>query len=326
MQKTITTQKELDEIIEIKKGEEICISSSLILKHVLKVYGKLIIEKPLACDWYVGYVQAYGNSTVQAYENSTVKAWGNSTVKAWGNSTVKADENSTVQAYGNSTVQAYGNSTVQACGNSTVQAWENSTVQACGNSNVQAWENSTVQACGNSNVKAYGNANVTIFSLNSKTELYGFSSFHKLVENNNIKNNSKFKTGIIPKIKPGILGWLENNGIEDDESIIIYKRVSKDFKTQENTKNETLWEIGKEIEHKNWNPTQEECGEGKFHGCSRAYFCDQFMDEKDDKYIAIKVDKKDLYVWENARFPHKIAFRKGKILFQCDKMGNELKQ
>ena len=95
------------------------------------------------------------------------------------------------------------------------------------------------------------------------------------------------------------------------DCIFLYKRVSKDFKTQEGTKNETLWEIGKEVIHSNWNPSNSECGEGKFHACAKTKWCDVFRNKKDDKYIKIKVNINDLFEWKNnPTFPQKIAFRK----------------
>jgi len=44
-----------------------------------------------------------------------------------------------------------------------------------------------------------------------------------------------------------------------------------------------------------------------------------------DKYIAIEIAKKDLYAWENPQYPYKIAFRRCKILFECDSLGRKLK-
>lgn len=79
------------------------------------------------------------------------------------------------------------------------------------------------------------------------------------------------------------------------------------------------------IEHPTWEPEINECGKGKFHACSRPYFCDEFRDQKEDRYIAIEIQTKDLYEWENAQYPHKIAFRKGKVLYECDKYGIKLK-
>jgi hypothetical protein len=98
-------------------------------------------------------------------------------------------------------------------------------------------------------------------------------------------------------------------------NIILYKKVSKDFKTQEGTINETLWKIGNIVKHPNWNPLSSECGEGKFHACIKPFWCDSFRNVKGDKYIAIKVNVKDLYEWTNSpSYPQKIGFRKGKVI------------
>ncbi|HJX49862.1 MAG TPA: hypothetical protein VJ438_00185 [Candidatus Nanoarchaeia archaeon] len=122
--------------------------------------------------------------------------------------------------------------------------------------------------------------------------------------------------------------FFDKSGLDKNKKYyIFYKRVSKYYKTQENTENETLWTIGSIIEHPNWNPTNEECGKGKFHCCAKAFFCDEFRNEKkDDKYIAIKIRKEDLFEWINPQYPHKIAFKKGKVLYECDKHGMKLKQ
>jgi hypothetical protein len=120
------------------------------------------------------------------------------------------------------------------------------------------------------------------------------------------------------------LGWFERNAVEGTAKVILYKRVSAEFKTQETTKNETLWEIGSVIEHPAWEPASGECGEGKFHACSRPYFCDEFRNLKDDRYVAIEIKSADLHEWKDSpRYPHKIGFRAGKVLYECDRMGNK---
>ena len=43
---------------------------------------------------------------------------------------------------------------------------------------------------------------------------------------------------------------------------------------------------------KNWEPQLNECSEGKFHACSFSLLCDDFRNEKDDKYIAIRIKVK----------------------------------
>ena len=140
-----------------------------------------------------------------------------------------------------------------------------------------------------------------------------------------IEKKHKTVTVIEPKYKTGtVSNWLDNNGIEDKKTVIIFKKVSHDFKTQEKTKNETIWEVGTEVIHHDWKPESGECGEGKFHACSRPYFCDEFRGEKGDRYIALEVEKKDMHAWDNPSYPNKIAFRKCKVLYQCNKLGKKI--
>ena len=116
--------------------------------------------------------------------------------------------------------------------------------------------------------------------------------------------------------------WLEKEKLEvKDGSVILYKRVSKDFQTQEGTTNETLWSIGTTLEHPAWKPDGEECGAGKYHACSRPKFCDEFRDKSDDRYIKLQVRIEDMYAWENPYYPSKIAFRKGIVLGECNQDG-----
>jgi len=119
--------------------------------------------------------------------------------------------------------------------------------------------------------------------------------------------------------------WLEKEKLEiKDGSVILYKRVSYDFKTQEGTKNETIWSIGTALEHPAWKPDGEECGEGKYHACSRAKFCDGFRNKSGDRYIKLQVRIEDMYAWENPIYPSKIAFRKGIVLGECNKDGIQI--
>jgi hypothetical protein len=152
--------------------------------------------------------------------------------------------------------------------------------------------------------------------------LHGFSVlFCEAKVKFNITIKSKFSH--IQTYAP--LGWFENNGIEKKTKVILFKKVSKDFKTQEGTKNETLWAIGSTVYHPNWQPENGECGGGKYHACSRPYFCDEFRNEIDDQYIAIEIKSKDLYEWKNPQYPHKIGFKAGKVIYRCDKFGKEIK-
>lgn len=150
--------------------------------------------------------------------------------------------------------------------------------------------------------------------------MYGFSVLFKPFD---LKFNAEIKSEYvhIQKVKP--LGWFENNGVEKTDKIVLYKKVSSEFKTQEGSSNETLWTIGSTLEHKDWNPKGQECGEGKFHACSRPYFCDEYRNGKGDRYIAIEIATEDTYEWPNPNHPHKIAFRKGTVLYECDRFGKQ---
>ncbi len=241
----------------------------------------------------------------RARENSSVVAWENSSVVAWGNSSVEARENSSVVARENSSVVARENSSVVAWGNSSVVARGNSSVVARGNSSVVAWENSVAR----------------LFSSAAKVELAGFAvCFH--IEPGIVLKKADTATVIKPIKSTGTASWLDGEGVLVAEgSAVLYKKVSVGFLTQEGTRNETSWMVGATVEHANWTPAVEECGAGKFHACSRPYFCDEFRNEKGDQYIAIRVDVSDLYAWPNASYPHKIAFRKGTVLHRVTRFG-----
>ena len=219
---------------------------------------------------------------------------------------------STVTAYGSSTVTAYDSSTVTAYGSSTVTAYDSSTVRAYGSSTVRAYDSSTV--------RAYGSSCIHNHSLSAILELFGFSVAILLCKAKKITRRNKTVTVVTPKKKTGVNLWLEDHGIAaNTKYVTLYKRVSKDFKTQENTANETLWTLGATLIHPAWDPKKEECGGGKYHACPEPFFCDQYRDKADDKYIAIEVAKADLYAWPNGSHPHKIAFRKGTVLYEVKK-------
>jgi hypothetical protein len=220
-----------------------------------------------------------------------------------------------VQAWENSSVQAWENSSVEARGNSSVVAWENSSVEA--------WENSSVVARENSSVVAWGNVCIRIFEKIKSLSMFGFSV---LIQPLSLKFNfKKEKTVLIQKFTPQ--PFLDREGIKKEKgSVILFKKVSVDFKTQENTKNETLWLIGSTVKHPAWEPKKEECGAGKYHACSRPYFCDEFRNNKGDRYISVKIKTSDLYEWPKPNYPHKIAFRVGKVISEVDKFGKEIKK
>jgi hypothetical protein len=209
-------------------------------------------------------------------------------------------------ARGNSSVVARANSSVVARGNSSVVAW--------GNSSVEAWENSSVEAWENSVVRIFSNCL-------KKVALYGFA-VAIVAATITVKIEKESEHCNIQVTKD--LGWFERNAVEQTPIVSLYKRVSKDFKTQEGTENETTWTIGTTLTIPEWNPVKE-CGTGKFHACSRPYFCDEFRNTAGDRYIAVSIKLEDLYEWkDNPEYPHKIAFKEGTVLYECDRFGKAI--
>ena len=236
--------------------------------------------------------------------------------KAWESSRVVARDSSRVVARESSRVVARDSSRVVARESSRVVARESSSVVARDSSRVEARESSSVEAWGSVGVHLEG-VDVTVL-------LYGFAVCWKKAQGT-IKKESETATIIEPIFKEGVTRWCENEAIKvDNGKVIVFKRVSKKWQTQEGTKNETIWEPGKTLEHHDWRPNEEECGEGKYHACSRAYFCDEFRNLGDDRYVALEVAIEDMYAWPRPSYPHKIAFRKCKVLHECDQWGDKI--
>jgi len=214
----------------------------------------------------------------------------------------------------------------KAWDNSSVVARDNSSVVAWDNSSVEAWDNSSAVARDNSSVEARGCVSVHLQSDFATVALFAFAVCFALAKGK-ITRKSKTSTVIHPKTRRGVIGWLDANGVQDARSIIFFKKVSKDFKTQEGTSRETHWQVGSTMEHPEWDPKSDECGAGKFHACSRPYFCDEFRNGNPaDRYVAVEIAKKDLYAWPNPSYPHKIAFRRGTVLYECDRLGKPIKE
>jgi hypothetical protein len=198
--------------------------------------------------------------------------------------------------------------------------WGNASAELWGNASAVLWGNASAVLWENASAVLWGNAVARIFTAVKSLCAYGFSVVFMPFD---LKFKfKKEKTVLVQKFKS--LPYLEREGIKKERGfVILFKKVSGDFKTQEGTKNETLWAIGTTVTHPKWEPEKKECGEGKFHACSRPYFCDEFRNESGDRYIAIKIRVVDLYEWKNAEFPHKIAFREGKVLYEVNKQGKE---
>ncbi len=234
-------------------------------------------------------------------KNAVVVASGSSSVVAWGSSSVVARESSRVEAWGSS----------------SVEAWESSSVVARGSSSVVARESSSVEARGAASVHVHSDA--------AKVSLFGFAVGILLVKTLLVLKKVKTATIVRPKLATGVAAWLEGQGVvPTGKTVVLFKRVSKDWKTQEGTSRETSWAPGTTQVHPAWGPTEEECNGGKFHACSRAYFCDEFRDKRDDRYVAIEIAVKDLYAWPTPTYPHKIAFRAGVVLHEVNKHGKKL--
>jgi hypothetical protein len=231
-------------------------------------------------------------------------------------------------AHDSAHVEAWGSAHVEAYYSAHVVARDNAQVWAYDSAHVEAYDSAHVEAWGSAHVEAYDETVVRLMSCSASVTLHGFSvCFNK--SKGNVINKSKVTSGEIVSIKPKTTEeWVEVEGVNNDEAdqdhVVLYKKVSADFKTQERTPNETLWSVGSTLEHPNWNPESGECGKGKFHACSIPHFCDEFRSEKGDKYVAVKVNVKDMYVWPNAEYPHKVAFRKGKVMYECDRMGKRI--
>jgi hypothetical protein len=276
-------------------------------------------ELPNFFDCYTRII-IKSNNSIKLVVNKRIK---NAHVVARGSSHVVAWESSHVVARGSSHVEARESSHVEAWGSSHVVAWESSHVEAWGSSHVEARGSSHVVAWESSHVVARGIVSINVKSCYSMVLLFSFSVAlvsKKMYSSKRIKK--KNKTAHIQITKD--CGWFENNGIKKTKNVILFKKVSKDFKTQESTKNETLWEIGTIINHPTWSPEKQECGEGKFHAVSKPYFADEFRNKKNDRYIAIRIKLDDIYEWKDPYYTYKIAFRKGKVLFECDRYGKEI--
>lgn len=314
---TIENKKSVDVYDE---SRVICYGDSFVKAHDKSIVT--LYDNSCAKLYNNSYGTAYENSKVDAYNNSVVKAQRNSSVNSFHDATVFSMSQSTVTGYNNSTIIAKVDSIVKSFDNVNIFAYGWSNVKSFNNSKVKAYDNVSIKAFDNSEVEAYGNSVVRVEYDIKKLSLHGYSVLF-MPYNSNFKFTKGRKCKVV-KYKQE--KFIERNGVKKVKgSIILYKRVSKDFLTQERTLNETLWKIGSIVTHPNWNPTFRECGEGKFHACSKPFECDEFRYDDDDKYIAIKVKIADLYEWNNnPAYPKKIAFRKGKVLYEVDNLGNSI--
>jgi hypothetical protein len=190
-------------------------------------------------------------------------------------------------------------------------------VEAWGSSHVEAWESSHVVAWGSVAVHLYSDSSVAILFAFAVAWVTGKAK---------VILRSKTATKVVVKWPNSTKEWIETEGVDaKPRSAVVFKRVSRDLKTQEGTANETVWTIGATLKHHDYRPKEQECGGGKFHACSRPYFCDEFRDTAEDRYVAIKVPLTSLHFWgSDAAYQHKVAFGEGKVMYECDRYGAKL--
>jgi hypothetical protein len=218
----ISTQKQLDELKEVKAGENVTITAALRLPGILYVRGCLVIQKPLDGDWNENrFVRASGSATIEAWGSATIEAWdsatieasGTATVRAWDSATVKAYDSSTVRASDSATVKAYGTATVRAWDSATVKAYDSSTIEASGTATVKAYDSSTIEASGTATVRAWDSSTVRLlgFSIGIGLPLFKFkieSDFAKVVIREQVFKVKK-KTIVYKKLRDDRIATLE---------------------------------------------------------------------------------------------------------------------
>ena len=128
--------------------------------------------------------------------------------------------------------------------NSSVVAREDSSVEARETSSVEAWGNSSVVAWGNSSVVAWGQVATHYFSEDARLIAHDQAVIFQYI-NPARKANLKGDNVVKAKTPSTNEAWLSAHGVsvDTDGNVILFKRVSSEFKTQEDTCNETLWAV-----------------------------------------------------------------------------------
>ena len=295
----IKSQEEFDKIKVVKADEEVIFESANIgINCILEVFGFLRLKGCIKSSWDNKYIVGRGSSQIHNV------GWGSSQIhnEGWGSSQIHNE------GWGSSQIhnEGRGSSQIHNVGRDSSQIHN----VGRGSSQIHnaGWGSSQIHNAGNCNSLSLFCFAVASIPFDLKIKI------------------KKSKTAMIQRYKP-IDCWFERNGVKKGKKIILYKKVSENFKTQENTANETLWVIGTTVTHRNWNPTVEECGEGKFHACSKPYFCDEFRNKPGDRYVAILANLSDIFEWKDRpQYPHKIGFKKGKVLYECNKYGDKIEE
>jgi len=269
---------------------------------------------------------AYTNAVISVCGSATIQyVYGSATIqRVCGSATIQyVCGNATIQrVYGSATIQhVYDSATIQyVCGNATIQrVYGSATIQ-------HVYASATIQyVYGSATIQhVCGNATIRIESGTIDIMLGAAVAF--VLGKCTIKSKSKTNT-IIQRPESGTVDlWMMSEGVVAELGyVVLFKRVSSQYQTQENSLRETTWTPGTTLEHSSWDPHKEECGAGKYHACSLPVFCDEFRSTYGDKYVAIRVKTSDMHAWKDPAYPHKIAFRKGTVMYECDLSGKEIK-
>jgi hypothetical protein len=302
----ISNQEEFDRIKIIQYDDEVIFeSNSILVNCVLEVYGILRLKGNNYCDRSNNrYILLKGNGQVHS------ESWSSSQVH------IVSMDSSQVHSvsWDSSQVHIVSMDSSQVHSDSRDSSQVHSESMDSSQVHSVSWDSSQVH------IVCY---NYSIIFANRLASLYIRGYSVALLPDDFVIKINKEDTCVVQRYKVQE-SFFERNRVKVENGVcVLYKKVSKKYKTQEDTRNETVWTIGSIVEHKQWEPTGSECGEGKFHACSRPYFCDEFRNNVGDKYIAIEVRMENVCEWKNPEYPHKIGFRKGLVVYECDKYGNK---
>ncbi len=333
----IKTQAELDKLTHIEADEAVYIETNetLTLKANINIFGFIKIAAKIIYNasavlrenagaelWGNARAVLRENASAVLRENAGAVLWENASAVLRENASAVLRENAGAVLRENAGAELWGNARAALWGNARAVLRENASAVLWGNARAELWGNARAELWENARAELRGNAVSWCLSANVKIDLFGFSvAFCPL--DIKAKITRKQKTAVIQRTKIE-KNFHKREAVTGKAGGILYKRVSKDYLTQEGMPNETKWTVGTTVVCSKWNPKGAECGDGKFHACSRPYFCDEFRSEKpDDRYVAILVKKADTYTWPDPQYPHKIGFRQGTVLHECDWMGEK---
>ncbi len=348
----IETQEEWDKIKEIKSDENVVVVTPVRLNCDVNVFGFLTINM-LSSSFCLNALnlskitaQGFGkiivhDAVVHAYDSTVVFAY-NSDVFAFGSSIIYGFFSSSIRSFGSSKIFAFHSSHVlgshyskiflhhdsSACvqDHCTVVGINNSYITASGHCKIDLWDFAYASIDHFSSLSAHDFSCVRVLSSSCHLSLFGFST--GIIHNSSHFTIKKEKNCVVKSIPfdTDYDFFLKHSIPIKKDKAIIFKSVSENFETQEGMPNQTKWEIGKTLVCKNFNPQLSECGEKKFHGVSHPIFAFEFRSDPNDRFIAIEVKVSDTFQWTNPKYPHKIAFRKGKVLFECDITGRRIRK